>query len=591
MKDGTMKGWDANMKKGRTSVFKRLSAFFSLIEIIVLAVVSLMLFHDAQVKEDADRSVREESIAKAIEQFDEQIHGVYSLAERLADDNRLLRIAYHMYPNEYERSQIILSILGSLNDSSELNVSIADIQVMFPSEKVCLSYTGGYDNQAEYRTPVSDAWKEPLTYEDGVLKVQIPHPLISGFIGSVPDFECRVSFSDAFFDSILTVFGEGPEQGALLVLSNQEDMVFFSVGHEADKVNIALENAIRENGMAFVHGNVILDGHSYALTSKASQDYPITLIAWRNVDTLSANILFTLASLVLVFLLTGGLFVIFLYQGNQRVAKPIYKLMDAFDQVGKGKLDTRIHHSKKDEFDFIYDSFNRMTDRTEQLVENIKEQHNLLQNAELMQLQAQIDPHFLYNSFNIIKYMAGGEEYEQITEFVSALAQYYRFINKETRQAIPLSAEVQHMETYLYIQQMRFEERIHVEVKGLTKEADDILVPKLILQPLVENCYNHGLKNKLKDGIIHITFTQESNLLYISIEDNGDEMDQEKLTSLQTNILDTDEQSISHALANIRRRLELAYGEPDLLSLSIGKMGGLCVILRFDLDKSPSNLL
>lgn len=432
---------------------------------------------------------------------------------------------------------------------------------------------------------------ESLACENGLIKVQISHPLISDILGEVPDYDCRIAFSNRFIESVLMVFEDSENQGGMLVLTNSDGAVLFSAGAKSNEIGQFILNRIENEGITSLNEQVYLNGHRYALAHNSSQDYPITLITWRNVDTLSANILFTLASLVAVFLLTGGLFVFFLYQSNQRVARPIYKLMDAFEQVGKGKLDTRIHHSKKDELDFIYDSFNSMTDRTEQLIDNIKEQHNLLQNAELMQLQAQIDPHFLYNSFNIIKYMADGKEYEQITEFVAALAQYYRFINKETRQAIPLSAEVQHMETYLYIQQMRFKERIHVEVKGLMKEADHILVPKLILQPLIENCYTHGLKNKLKEGIIAITFRQEGRLLYICIEDNGNEMNQETLDLLRTGILDTDEQSISHALANIRRRLELAYGEPDLLSLSIGKMGGLCVPLRLDVDKLPSNLL
>lgn len=577
--------------KSRASVFKGLAGLFLLMEVVVLVVVSLLLLHYAQVQEDTERTAREETAAQVVKQFDEQIKAVYGLTESYTNDSRLSRIAYHMYPDEYERSKIILNLLDSINSSCEMNPFISDIQIMFPAEKIALSYSNKYDNQTEYRALAKEMLTDSLVFEDGQLKVQIPHPLISGVLEQTPDYDCRISCSNSFFESALTVFGDSENQGAMLVVLNREGSIFFSAGAGDNEIDQFILNQIQDDGISSLNEQVYLNGHRYALAHDSSQSYPITLITWRNVDTLSTNISFTLTSLVVVILLTVGMFIFFILQSNRRVARPIYKLMDAFEQVGKGKLDTRIHHSKKDEFDFIYDSFNSMTGRTEQLIENIKEQHNLLQNAELMQLQAQIDPHFLYNSFNIIKYMADGEEYKQITEFVSALAQYYRFINKETRQSIPLSAEVQHMETYLYIQQMRFEERIHVEVRGLTDEADNILVPKLILQPLVENCYNHGLKNTLSDGIIIITFSTKGRELFVSVEDNGREMNTEKLEKLKKEIQGTDDQAISHALANIRRRLELAYGEPDLLSLSIGEMGGLCVTLRFGLDKAPSNLL
>ena len=256
------------------------------------------------------------------------------------------------------------------------------------------------------------------------------------------------------------------------------------------------------------------------------------------------------------------------------------------DQVRAGDLSTRIRHNKNDEFSLIYESFNNMSARTQQLIEDIKEQHVLLQNAELAQLQAQIDPHFLYNSFNMIKYMAEGEEYEQISETVSNLAEYYRFINKETRQAIPLQAEVRHMETYLYIQQLRFEGRIQLDDGQLPQQAAGFMVPKLILQPLVENCYKHGLKNKLQDGLIQIRYLIEGDRLTLSIADNGGEMTEEKLEEARRHMYDTDNQSISHALSNTRRRLELAFGDPDMIALSINEDQGLTVALRFDLTKT-----
>lgn len=578
------------MANQKNSVFRKLIGMFLLIEGIVLVGMGLLIFHFARIQEEADQFGREEMAAQTIEQINEQIETVYNLADSLTNDSRLSRIAYHMYPDEYERSQIILGLLSSLRSTYELNASIREVQVAFPTEGISLSSTGEYDNDFVFEQQDNHLLAGFLLHEDGQLKVRISYPLISDMIGNVPDYDCKVSFSDQYFQSVLTAFGEGDNQGALLIFTNQYNKHIPLAVSESGEVGGSLLETIDTIEMDKRHSNIHIEDSEYALLVNSSERYPITLIAWRNVDKLSENIIFTLICLSVLILITGALFVLIIVQANRHVARPIYQLMDAFDQVGKGRLSTRIHHEHHDEFAFIYDSFNSMTVQTEKLIEDIKEQHSLLQNAELMQLQAQIDPHFLYNSFNAIKYMANGEEYDQITEFVSALAQYYRFINKEVRQTIPLSSEVQHMETYLYIQQMRFEERIHVQVTGLPENADTILVPKLVLQPLVENCYNHGLKNKLGEGIISVEFSQVGRQLYIAVADNGDGMNQENLAELQKQITATDDRSVSHALANIRRRLELAYGERDMLTLSISTLGGLCVTLRFDLDKTSTNL-
>ena len=577
------------MNKSR-SVFRKLAWMTAAIELFVLIGAGALVIHYARVQEEAERAAREEAAENAMEQIENQLQAGFDVIEQLSGDTRLSRVAYHMYPNEYERSQLILSIVESLTTSAALNPSIGDLGILFPSEEISLSSSGGYDNRVRYER-IPPGHIDTLVLDDGELQLRIPHPLISDVLGEIPDYECRLEFSESNFTSALTVLGDNREQGALLIYTGENGPSAYApkMPEGTEFCSEILERFT--DGGPEAHGErAYISGHRYDLDVIRSQRYPFALVIWSSSDTFSSNMIFTLSSLLVLILVTSCLLIFLLYQTNRLVARPIRLLMNAFEQVGKGGLDTRIHHDQNDEFHLIYDSFNTMTERTGQLIENIKEQHNLLQNAELMQLQAQIDPHFLYNSFNIIKYMADGEEYEQITEFVSALAQYYRFINKETRQAIPLSAEVKHMETFLYIQQMRFEERIRVEMKGLPEDADSILVPKLILQPLVENCYNHGLKNKLENGVIAVEFLRSGSELFISVEDNGDEMDPNKLEELKKQVKRSDDQSVSHALSNIRRRLELAYGEPDMLNLSIGKLGGLRVTLHFDLNKKSDYL-
>lgn len=554
------------------------------IGIIFMTCVSLLLFRYAYVQEKMNHVSWEETAADAMEQLEDQIFAAYSLTEKLTKDSRLSRIAYGMYPDDYEKSQIILGILASINDSDNLNASIDGIQLHFPSIRIGLSSESGYNNRDNSIAPGADDLYGSLLIKDKKLMIYSPYPLISTVLNTTPDYYCTVSFSDNYINSVLKMFGDGSRSGALLVFADPSGTVYAADAWADGETNQELLAIISENGLDALKNSIYLGRQRLSVNCSNSQLYPFSLITWRTSTLLSANIVFTVVSLLFVFLLMAGLLFLMIRQTDRDVAKPLYKLMEAFNSVAEGNLGTHIYHNQNDEFDFIYDSFNSMTERTQQLISDITEQHKLLQNAELMELQAQIDPHFLYNSFTIIKYMADGEEYEQITEFVTALAKYYRFINKETRQNIALIDEVKHMQTYMYIQQMRFDERIRVEMTGFSEKYARISVPKLVLQPLVENCYNHGLKNKLRDGIISIEFEQRDRQLYISVSDNGDEMTEELLALLRSRVMQTDDQSVSHALSNIRRRLELAYGDSERLTVSIGKLGGLCVTLHFDLD-------
>ena len=242
----------------------------------------------------------------------------------------------------------------------------------------------------------------------------------------------------------------------------------------------------------------------------------------------------------------------------------------------------RIYHHANDEFEFIYSSFNETVHRIGEMIEQIKEQGRLLQNAELIQLQSQINPHFLYNSFYIIKFMAHNEDYEQIEAFVTSLAKYYRFLNKETNSVIALGSEVEHMENYIDIQQMRFGDKITLEKQLLPDAVKNFRVPKLILQPIIENAYAYGLSTLLSDGVLKISYALEDKILYIHVEDNGRSLTQDGLEKIKNQVYGSDGQTRSHALTNIHRRIVLAFGAPNGLLLSMSALGGLKVTLRLD---------
>ncbi|MCR5006942.1 MAG: histidine kinase [Clostridiales bacterium] len=560
----------------RSSAIRRTATLIILIELILLAVFAFQAIRFGAANDRSEAAAREELLQNSAEQLHTVVNAAIRMAENLAADDRMNQLAYHSYLSEYDRSRIILGLITNLKNMQGMYPVVDNIQILFPKEEMALDSTSGYNNQKPYEPPSEEELHlSPfMYYEGGVLKLRIQYPLITAYSDSMPDYACEFRFSSDILKSYLP--STSGNTGCCLLVQDPEGTWF--------PLDMNEDNEIPS--LADLPEQIKVEGIRCNVYYVRIGEQPLAIAYWQPSRSLSRSMTAMLISLVSIVLLTGLLLMFLLYRANKDIAVPIRRLISAFDQVRAGDLSTRIQHNKNDEFSLIYESFNNMSDRTEQLIEDIKEQHTLLQNAELAQLQAQIDPHFLYNSFNMIKYMAEGEEYEQISETVSNLAEYYRFINKETRQAIPLQAEVRHMETYLYIQQLRFEGRIQLDDGQLPAQAAGFKVPKLILQPLVENCYKHGLKNKLQDGLIQIRYRIEGDRLTLSIADNGGEMTEEKLEEARKHMYDTNNQSISHALSNTRRRLELAFGDPDMIALSINEDQGLTVALRFDLTKT-----
>ena len=165
-----------------------------------------------------------------------------------------------------------------------------------------------------------------------------------------------------------------------------------------------------------------------------------------------------------------------------------------------------------------------------------------------------------------------------------ALARYYRFINKETDMDVSLAAEVGHMENYIEIQQLRFGDKISVEKAELPDHVKNMSVPKLILQPIIENAYNYGLKDKLEGGLLRIEYQQQEQWLDIVIGDNGGAVTEEKLQQLRRQINTFEGDAANHAMTNINRRLQLSYGEEYGVKLDINEAGGLRVTLRLKIS-------
>lgn len=283
----------------------------------------------------------------------------------------------------------------------------------------------------------------------------------------------------------------------------------------------------------------------------------------------------------LVFFLTM-LTVILLILGSFRayVDRPVQALVGAYRQAGQGDFTVRVEPQQSREFAALATGFNQMTDKLEELIDTNYRQTITLQQAQLKTLQAQINPHFLYNSFFFLRSMLEDEETEVAAEFAGYLGKYFRYITKADSNLLTLENEYDHAITYLKIQLMRFGQTIRAEVPDIPEAIRSKPVPKLFLQPVLENCIEHGMGGSEEQSRIRISFQAQGSRVSVVVENSGDGISPEMLSELQQKLNCSTDDSQTSGLTNVHRRLKLFFGEAGGVELAASDLGGLKVILK-----------
>jgi len=262
------------------------------------------------------------------------------------------------------------------------------------------------------------------------------------------------------------------------------------------------------------------------------------------------------------------------------VHQPMYRLTGAFRKLEKGDFGSLLASDRKDEFNYLYQQFNKMSGRLQQLIRDVFEQELRLNRAELKQLQAQINPHFLYNIFFLLNRIIQLDDIDNAKKLTQHLGQFFRFITRNKEDEVRLSEEMSHIEAYAGIQKMRFGSKLSVEIEPLPPDVERLTVPRLILQPIVENAFEYGLEDHLSVGALRIRTDRDTDdALRIHIEDNGGELSDEKLASIAALLGDGRRDVETTGIVNVHRRLQLKFGPASGLSVRRSELGGLHVML------------
>jgi len=277
-----------------------------------------------------------------------------------------------------------------------------------------------------------------------------------------------------------------------------------------------------------------------------------------------------------VLIAVGTLFIAFIASWffTNSITRPVQKLRSLMKKVEAGELHLRFRSRSNDEIGQLGSSFNRMVEEIENLIQMVYEEQRAKREAELKILQAQIKPHFLYNTLDTIQWMAQERNAPDIAQIVVALTHLFRIGLSKGNEIIPLSEELKHVESYLIIQLARYEDKLAYQIElPEALRSNDVL--KLILQPLVENAIYHGIKPKRGPGRIDIVARIEEQRLYIQVSDNGIGILGDRLAELREMLEQTGNRTIEtgFGLYNVHERIRLTYGDPYGLTIesSVGK--------------------
>lgn len=249
------------------------------------------------------------------------------------------------------------------------------------------------------------------------------------------------------------------------------------------------------------------------------------------------------------------------YYIPQSITQPIRELTEATDQVAKGDLSVRFKVQKGVESSSLSNSLNAMIDKINELLEQITKEQRRLRKAEFELLQSQINPHFLYNTLDAIVWLAESGQQRKVVGMVGSLSEFFRRSLNQGRDIVSVGEELQHVKSYLEIQQVRYEDILKYDI-CVPDELKRYLIPKLTIQPLVENALYHGIKNKRGLGRILVSGRKEADYFVLQIEDNGIGISQERLLEVRGGIRNrTLTGSNMYGLYNVNERIRLNFGE------------------------------
>ncbi len=322
-------------------------------------------------------------------------------------------------------------------------------------------------------------------------------------------------------------------------------------------------------------GELVMDGKQYVTIYRKFNNHEMMLVGKIPLNTILADVKQVRNDAIIIGILSLLVAMLASYFISSRMIKPIHKLRHHMKRVEMGNFNVSVPIHTYDEIGFLGVSFNRMIQKIDRLVKKNMEANLLKRDAEWISLQTQINPHFLYNALGTIDAIAAIDGNESISFISQSLGGMFRY-NISGGQYATLREEIHQVRLYLSIQQIRYEDRFSYKC-NVEPELEQIRLPKLILQPIIENTFKHGIEHIQQGGMITIMARAlDRQWVFIQISDNGTGIEPERLQEIREMMQDPynykqaqplNRDRVSIGLQNVNQRLKLFCGEKAGLTI------------------------
>lgn len=559
------------MRKMKNSVIKKFVFFFCVFLVLTLILLSLL-----NIK--GERALRESLDEIAVNQ-------VLYMKNRLTETVREAEIYGAQYLSEdhiryYQSRKTSDSYLEQLlakdliqtrfQDQLIASRAIEGIAVYWPEKQEAIS--SPIDMPTIY--PFAEKKEKGWHVIEGSLYFFLGYPYQKNNLVSPSEYIIIVKLSDQYLDEIVDKVS----------VDEKFSGFFLTDSGEVLSNPIIDEQIIKEVAKKWENGKDIqsfyYQGSSFVMTKIPRLN--LSLITYMNskqsttpIDTF--NFIFSVNLLIIILY---GVFLI--YKFNKDIYKQVQTLSTYLGKATQGDYETRIETIPDSEFGTLFQNFNEMSENTQMLIMSLKKENQLRKNAEMKQMQAQIDPHFLYNNFSYIVSMAHLNA-DAVEEMALYLAEYYQSITTSTHQTVTVESELRMIDAYLHIMSLRKDLTFSIDVAEELKKKE--LVP-LIFQPLVENAIIHGIEARQGAKKISIRGKQVETEWVIEISDDGFGMDEKRIKEVYTQINAPSPPLEDHGVGlwNVNQRLINILGEASRLQFSRNDWGGTTV--SFSMKKS-----
>lgn len=569
----------------RNSIFSRLFVIFILI-ILPLYIIGITIYNlGIRTLRDEISNSMTAQLSFYLNNLDKEIQGIKKAQfECLSDDdlNQLASIPEHLDTIEKRRS--ILNLQHRLVIIMNSSTYIKSVSAHIPALGKSIYGDGAIEdidyNKFKALKIFPNGPDSQIIYWNNRLFLSALYPIASLIKQNDPLFIIEVELSMDALKKALMQFN-GPNGGGAFLYnpSNHFSVISHDNVAEYEGIMSQIDNQLvpeqRQTNLLHVSEK------TYLATSVASEYLGMTLTKYLPDGEMLRSLKEYQIWFWILTIIAIAILILLLVSIYRLIQRPLLQLVGSFRKVEHGDLNIKIESNKNDEFGYLYRRFNTMTQYLSTLVDQVYKQKILTQKAELKQLQSQINPHFLYNSFFIISGMVRTGDYDNLEQLSTHLGEYYKFITRNNEDEVPLYKEVDHARTYTEIQSVRFANRIQIIFDDLPVAYASMLVPRLIIQPIIENAFEHGLEKKARNGVIRVGFEKKEDGLCIIVEDNGESIeDEDQLIRLQRAASIAEDEAEVTAIVNINRRIQLKFGQDSGVTLSRGTLGGLKVEIR-----------